>query len=118
MSEAGATLLPDFSQINYPTYMPAKEKDVIEKLQDEDNLNLAYPTMEILTAQIYINYVNDPTNVDYTKHARDLFQVKPRRDKDGNLLFHVPLDSPSATRFMADEESYVPEFLEFLFLPS
>ena len=56
--------------------------------------------------------------MDYAKRARDLFQVKPCGYKHGNLLFHVPLDSPSVTRFMADEESNVPEFLEFPYLPS
>ena len=85
MTETGATLRPDFSKIIYQTYNTAKEQTVTEMLQDEDNLNKAYPTMKILMMQEYKNYVNDPTNKDYAKLARDLFKAKPRRDKEGNL---------------------------------
>ena len=114
------TLWPDFSEIIYPTYLPTTSAEkVVAALGDENNVDIAFPTMSLLNHPSYKAYVNNPTDDQIAKKARDLFKVKPRRNNLDELLFNVPNDSPTANHYINDKgEQNVPQFLEFPFLPS
>ena len=115
-----ATLRPDFSHITYPTHLPTMSAEkVVALLGEENNVDVAFPTMDLLNDPIYVAYVNNPTDDQIAKKARDLFKVKPLRNDVDELLFNVPNDSPTANHYINDKgEQNVPQFLEFPFLPS
>ena len=119
MSRHSATLRPDFSDTIYPTYVPMAPEKVLAMLGEENNLESAFPTLSLLMTKEYKAYVDNPTDANAAKKARDLFKAKPLRDKNGDLVFHVPLDSPAARYYTnPGDDSLVPESLEFPFLPS
>ena len=92
---------------------------VLDKLGEENNLASAFPTLSLLMTEEYKACVDNPTNADAAKKARDLFKTKPLRNKESELVFNVPPDSPAASYYtLSGAESLVPEYLEFLFLPS
>ena len=119
MSQHSATLRPDFSDVTYPTYTPMAPDKVLDKLGEENNLASAFPTLSILMTEEFKAYVDNPTNADAARKARDLFKTKPLRNKEKELVFNVPLKSPAANYYgIPGDESNVPEYLEFPFLPS
>ena len=119
MSQHSATLRPDFSNVTYPTYTPMAPDKVLDKLGEENNLASAFPTLSLLMTEEFKAYVDNPTNADAAKKARDLFKTKPFRNKESELVFNVPPDSPAASYYTSPgAESLVPEYLKFPFLPS
>lgn len=46
--------------------------------------------MTILVTNDYKTYVNDPTDDDFTRKARDLFNAKPLKAKNGESILNVP----------------------------
>ena len=77
MSQHSATLRPDFSDVTYPTYTPMAPEKVLDKLGEENNLASAFPTLSLLMTEEFKAYVDNPTNADAAKKARDLLITKP-----------------------------------------
>ena len=119
MSQHSTTLRPDFSNITYPSYVPMMPDKVLAMLGEENNLASAFSPLSLLMTKEYKAYVDNPTDANAAKKARDLFKAKPLKDKNGDLVLNVPRDSPSASYYTSEgAESLVPEYLEFPFLPS
>ena len=77
MSQHSATLRPDFSNVTYPTYTPMAPDKVLDKLGEENDLASGFPPLTLLMTKEYKAYVDNPTNADAAKKARDLFKAKP-----------------------------------------